>query len=396
MLITLIIGFYAVYKFIIWNPKTIIKSGINNTYKEISKVFNYIESNKLFNFDVINGVLTVDSTDKKLNNISNYTFDLDLERDKDKYGYYVGMYYDNSKLLDYHYNYDNGAYIKLDNIYDKTIKINDNKYYFNKINYNEIKDVLRNVKDKINGKIPNDSLYQDIEDISINNNNYSLNYVELIITKDNVSKIMGSIISDIKANNSLITSMASSLNISRDEVNNILDNILKELIRAKYDKLHLRVYVNGYSASYVGIDNYLEYNINYNNYNIYINRVDNKYNISINKDNNNLIKLVGNKIDNNIIDIDYEYNNSTGNIYLEIDNNKGNLKFSNVNNKNKYSFNYDFNLNNNYKNYDNNVIDVSELSEEDYINMHNYLSKTFKNTVFYDYIINNYEKLLNY
>ena len=193
----------AVYRFVILSPKAIFKSGINKTYdvfdKVLDKVNNYSKPLS------VNGVMTFDSTDSNYNMLDDYKFILDYNMDisSNRYNCYLGINHNNIDEGSFKYLVDsNNLYINFQDIYDKYIKIGNLKDLYDieipYIKVLEVKNISKSIKDVIVKKVNNDYLKMAKEEITIKDNNYEFNYVELSLSKEKLSKLVGAVITDIK------------------------------------------------------------------------------------------------------------------------------------------------------------------------------------------------------
>lgn len=382
---------FGLYKLIIVSNKAIFKSGINNTYNTIEKYLNKIDF--LSNQTNINGVLTIDATDNNINQLNDYKFNLDFNFDNNnnKYQTFLDINYNNESKAKLSYLYDNNnSYITLEKLYNKAIKLNND---FKNIKLKELKNIMKIIKNNINNEIKDEYLTNNKEEISINNNKYELDYIELNLSKEKLSKAIGNIITNIKENHKLVEAITNSLNITNQELDNYLDNILKDIIIYNFNELKIRYYYTGYFAKTIGMkvliddspiiedynyDNHLFININNK---LFIDNDNNQYNIKY-YDYTIIIKT----LKDNLIDLDYQYNNNKGIIHYEYKDNKGNIKFSYINDS-AYSFNYDFTIKENI-NIDSidedNITTKEKIKEDDYLDIYNYIENNFNN----DYLEN--------
>ena len=398
---------FAVYKFIIVNPKAIFKSGINNSFKIINKI-----NKKFNNYDkpvALNGVLTIDSNDENLYGIDKYKFNLDfsIDTNNNKYSSFIDINYNNeSKAKALFQTEDYNFYISLPGIYNKIINID--KLDYNNIKVSKLKGINNSINDTLNNQINNSNIIEDKEEI----NSITYNYVELKLTKDELSKFISSFITDIKDDHKLFNDIIDVFDVDENYLNEYFDDLLKDIITKDFKDIKIRYYTQGIFAKVVGMkiilddkeivkvfdDNRLDCVINYNNYSLKIYDEDNKYYINIIKDNNNYGSFIVNQLKDNLIDIEYEYYNNKGIIHIEINKNHGNFKYSIINDKN-YSINYDFeiikgeevaNINKD------NIIELNKIDEDDYLDIYNYSTNNFDDDIIGNILISLTEQLLNY
>lgn len=402
---------FAVYKFVIVNPKTVFKSGINNSFKVIQNVTK--EFNNIDKPVAINGVLTMDSNDEKLYNIDKYKYNLDfgIDINNNKYNSLIGINYNNESKANILFQTENyNSYLTLPGIYDNIIKLNELNY--NNIKISKLNSITNDINDVINKQINNNNLNESQETLNINDNSITYNYVELSLSKEELSKFISNFITDIKDNHRLFNDILEVLDLNENELNDYFDDIQKNIITQEFSNIKIRYYTKGIFAKIIGMkiifddkelvkafnDNNLNLNINFNNYLIKIYNNDNKYYVSIIKDNNNYLFLIINQLKTNLIDIDYEYYDNKGIIHYELNKDHGNIKYSILNDK-TYSINYDFNVINGKEvtniNKDN-IVELKKLDEDDYLDIYNYFSKNFDDDFVGSLLTTLTEELLNY
>jgi hypothetical protein len=287
-----------------------------------------------------------------------------------------------------------------------------------KIDYNKLGTSLNTIKGIINDNIDRNSLKNGQENIVIDDKTYDLNYVSLNLSKEEYSKLLVKIINNIEDNHKLINDLVDALDTSENTIVDNLNEILKNVLIADFNNLEIKVYVDGYMAKVVGIgvnmddvDVFRSINVNYNKinhvkYNNYdVLMVNN--NVTVKDNDNKILTANINENSSNTLDIDYVYDNENkyyGNIHVDknkIDNNiHGSASFSLVTDKSiNYSFNYDYTLRSDINIDDvngSNVIDISNLSEDDYLNIYKQLKDKTKDTIFDSYINSFVEGLLKY
>ena len=431
MIVLLIIAICLLifYKLVIWNNKGIFSSGINYSYSTINKLINKLNENNILSKSTeLDGVLKINTNDTKYNDLNKYQFNLNTSIDlgSNKFKNNIDIIKDNNSLLDLSYNYQNSNdYLTLNNIYDKTIKlVNSNPWITllmsnaKKIDYNKLGTSLNTIKGIINDNIDRNSLKNGQENIVIDDKTYDLNYVSLNLSKEEYSKLLVKIINNIEDNHKLINDLVDALDTSENTIVDNLNEILKNVLIADFNNLEIKVYVDGYMAKVVGIgvnmddvDVFRSINVNYNKinhvkYNNYdVLMVNN--NVTVKDNDNKILTANINENSSNTLDIDYVYDNENkyyGNIHVDknkVDNNiHGSASFSLVTDKSiNYSFNYDYTLRSDINIDDvneSNVIDMSNLSEDDYLNIYKQLKDKTKDTIFDSYINSFVEGLLKY
>ena len=381
---------FAIYKFVIVNPVSIFKSGINKSYNNIEK---YLDILSRFDKPInINGVLSIDSTDNRLNKLDKYKFNLDfnIDNNSNRYNTILGINYNNEDIASLNYMIlNNESYLKINNIYDNTIKLDNYKY--NNIKVKELKDITRVLKNYLNNQITK-------EHLSISND--GKDYVELSLTKEELTKLISNIITNIKDNHNLCDTLIDSLNINKEELDNYLDNILKDIITNDFNNFKVRYYYEGVFANIIGMkvlidDNTILESLN-NSFvlsdSLKIEYKDNKYYVDCNN-----LNIIINQLKEQLIDLDYKYYNNSGIFHYDMNDNHGNIKFSIVND-NSYSFNYDFNKIDsvNIELDEDNIIDKKKIDEDDYLDIYNYIDNNFNNDFIEDLLKDLVQELLNY
>ena len=410
--IIIVIGLclFMIYKYIIINPKTVFKSGINKTFKIVN---NFNKKLDVLNKPIaINGVATIDSNDQLFYDIDNYKFNLDfnIDSNNNKYSSFIDINYKNdskAKILLQEEDYN--TYLTLPGLYKSIINLNEIEY--KNIKYNYLNDITNAIKDSINKQIDDRYLTTGNEEVLINDIKYNYEYIELSINKEEFSKLIGNSIADIKDDHRLFNSIKESIDMNEDELNNYLDDIQKIIITRSFDSLKLKYYTKGVFKNIIGMrliiddkdtitifnDNRLYTTINYYEYKLDIHENDNKYYINVLNNDNKILYLIINNLKDDLIDIDYEYYDNKGIIHIDKNNNHGNFKLSIVNDK-TYSINYDYeiikgeevaNINKD------NVIELKKLKEDDYLDIYNYYNDNFDNII-KDILTSLTEQLLNY
>jgi hypothetical protein len=400
------------YKFVILNPKAIFASGLNSSYNYVNNILNYLNKNDYLNTPTkIDGVLKMSTTDSNYKDLDNYSFDIGAGIDTENKLCNANIKFDNNnnELMNLnYYNKNNTEYLELQNIYNNIIKLRNSNVIIDnvmnnvkKINYSLLSKTIKSIKGIINENIEANMIKID----------YKNNYVSLSLTKEEYSKLLSNTLTDINTNNNLKQNLANSLSVDNETIDNVLNELLKISLTSNFDTIEFIYDYDGILANIntleIKTDNktiikvssssiYL--NIDYNNYNIVLN---NNENLIIKKDDKNIINFTFNELKLNIIDADYEKEDNTkGNIHFTLkDDGHGNMSLSAIKNDNAYSLNYDFDILTKQIINDvdeTKVIDINDVSEDDYLNIYNKLKNNTKNTLLGDYVTNMVETLLKY
>lgn len=405
LILVILVGVFAVYKLVISDTRFIVSSNITKTYELLANNIIRLSKSEIFNNKYnLTGVLSFNTTDKKYKDLNDNLYAINLNIDKDNNNYDFNLNIDN--MLDTSYLIsNNNTYLKLNNIYDNTIKIDESiinydqniNNLFKKIDLNKLNNSAKQIKIIINKYIDNKYITKEK-----NNDNTTL---IITLTKEEYSTILSKIIDEAKDNDSLINNLSSSFNISKEDTINYLDTIVKDNLNNNINELKIKIYTEGLfyrTTSYeLLIDNKQVFNINLNDYtfkydynNLTINFYkEDKYKATI----NNNIKLTFNELDYNTIDIDYTIDNNYGNIhfskYNKQENKSGNISYSLVTEDNKTSFNFDYRFENYNQLNLNNIIDYKDISEEDYLNIVNNINNQVKIKTISKYLTDTLERI---
>ena len=418
-IILLAIGFFIVYKFVIRDTKSMFSSGINTLYEKAANNIVKISRNDIFNEKIkVSGVLKLNTTNEEYDDFNNHTYDVNFNADKINHNYNLGITINNLEgnfisSVDYYY-LNNNFYLNLGNNFNnKTIKldedifnINSNLFGINKIDFNKLNTSVKSIKNIINSNIDREKL--SLGNQNINGSDYE--YVSLKLSNAEFATLVSKIIDDIKNNSSLVDNLSSSFNVSNEIVTKYLDSILKNNLTNQFNYIEFKCYVSGFMANVAGyeinIDNnkvfyYLddEITLKYKEYDLTAKKINDKYNVTIDKNNDKFITLVFNELNEDTIDIDYKYleNNSYGNIhynkYKKNSDKSGNISFSLVDKNNvKYSIYFDYVIDNIYDIKASNIINVSDLTEDDIDNTNKNINYSLKNTIFKQPMLDIFEK----
>ena len=437
-ILILALGVFIIYKFVIRDQKAIFTSGINTIYEKLANNIIKIGNLELLKDNIeIDGVLSVNTTDKNNNDLNNYLYDINLgiNRAEKKYKLALNLKEEDKILTSFNYYILNdNYYLNAGNNYNKTIQlknnildINTNYLNYANINFNKLNNSAKSIKNIINSNIDRNKLTKGEE--TINNKKYE--YVELNLSNEEYSSMVSNIIDNIKNNNSLVNILAQSFNIDENTMLNYLDEMQKNNLKNNFDNVSFKFYTYGFMANIVGFEikkdneqifyyfNHESKNNNdcsnceiitykvllkYNEYDMYIDKINNTYNCIVKKNNIDFLHLIFNEFNDDTIDADYELyeNNTHGNIHLDFYNKNndksGNFKYSVIDKKNTTSLNFDYKINNNANiNLNNSVIvNIDELEEDEYLTIRNNISKNIKNNTIKNKYKDIFEKVYNY
>ncbi len=404
LILVILISVFAVYKLVISDSRFIVSSNITKTYETIANNIVRLSKSEIFNSNYnLTGVLSLNTTNKKYKDLNDNLYNINLNIDKDNNNYDFNLNIDNYLDASYLIS-NNNTYLKLNNIYDNTIKIDSSiinydqniNNLFKNYDLNKLNNSAKQIKNIINKYINNKYITKEK-----NNNNTTL---IITLTKEEYSTILSKIIDEAKDNNSLINNLSSALNTSKENIINYLDKIVKNNLNNNFNEIKIKINTEGLfykTISYeILIDNKQVFNINLNDYtfkydyNLTINFYkEEKYKANINDN----IKLTFNELDYNIIDIDYIIDNNYGNIhfnkYNKQDNKSGNISYSLVTKDNKTSVNFDYRFENYNQINLNNIIDYKNISEEDYLNIENNINNQIKIKTIKKYLTDTIEKI---
>ena len=439
-LITILIialGVFIIYKFVIRDQKAIFTAGINTIYEKLANNMIKISNIDLFKDNIeIDGVLSINTTDKNYTDLNNYLYEINLgiNRSKNNYKLAANLKENDQLLTSFNYYYMNdNYYLNLGNNYDKTLKLKNNVIDFDpsyipytNINYNRLNECAKSIKNTINSNIKRNKLVKGEE--TINNETYE--YVALNLSKAEYSDIVSNVLDNVKNNNYLVNNLSQAFNTDSDKILSVIDELQLQNLNIDFNNITFKFYTYGFMANIAGFeidvdDNQVLYYFNHDSkndnqcdncirqtykvmlnikeYNIYIDKNGNVYNAIIRKDNQDYLHLVFNEYNENTIDVDYENyeKNIHGNVHLDFynknDNKSGNFKYSTIDKKNTTSLNFDYRVNNNANiNISTSIVNIDDLPEDDYIEIGNNISKNIKNNVIRKNYKDTFERIYNY
>src|SRR5574344_1684070 len=126
LIIVICLGLF--YKFVVWNNKGIISSGINTIYNGTSKAINKLDDLNILNGgNELDGVLTFNTSDTNFKELNDYQYDINgkIDTKSKKLSGSFNILNNSNSIFNVEYNYqNNNQYVNLKNIYDKIIKLN--------------------------------------------------------------------------------------------------------------------------------------------------------------------------------------------------------------------------------------------------------------------------------
>ena len=398
LIITIIVLVFislAIYFFVILNPKMIFMSGLNKGSNYINQTLKFFEDNPYFNTP-----LKIDTTTKGANNLD---IDASLEIDAKKHilNTYFKYNQGNESLSLNQYNGDN-SYIEFKDLYPHILKYSDennliNKVasYINYVDFTELNKGYHYIFNLIKKELFNMNYTKNKEK--------DLCYVSLNLSKEDFNKVLANIIANIKSKDSIINSLSNSFNTSKENIINFLDNLAKDALRYNFNNIEIRFYYNEKLATVYGsiikIDNKEIFKSLDNS--IILNINDNVIKFSDNVIRINKLVLNINEFNKNRIDINYNYEDYKGNIHLNISkldnkNIHGIITFT-ITGKNNTSYEISFNIKNNVNNITlpSEYKDVYNLSEDDYLELHNNVNHKINDKQIRNFINSILEGLIN-
>ena len=311
------------------------------------------ELNKIYN--ILNNVtINYDNEINILNNVANSKLELNYKGEKVA---------DINSLLK-----NSDAYIALENIYDRPIKIADSNFspIWNAIDLNNLRTIINELS-----KIIKNNLKKEY--FTIESENDITSYI-LNINKDNLNSYRNNLMESIKYNNNLLMAIASISNRSTDEVKKLIDSKKQDLepvqddlkITTKINKDNkvtnvIIVYGDTYVIDYLKENTY-EISTLYNGNKVKLGKMEIKkdyFQIECEKDNEKINGTIANE-DNSLI-FDIKISSKDGNYHISnnISDNKGSLivDLSKEDDNIKVTINYEMN----------NIEKVNELDISNYI-----------------------------
>ena len=235
-IIILILALLICGYFYLSSPKRIISGYTNSLYDSFEKDIGV-------NYDSINMNLNVvptvnNANDKNLETIINkieFALSGAIDYKNKTLKYNLALDYDKDSLLDVDMQYKNNLYVKLNNLYDNPIKIEDNDFsdVFKKSDTKDLKVVVKGYIDAFNSSLKNKYI------TTKNKDGYKVITIDL--TNDNYKKISKDISNKLLNNKEFIKSYANM----NDEKESEVKEDLKDIDDGEYDGIKVSLYTKG-------------------------------------------------------------------------------------------------------------------------------------------------------
>ena len=266
-IIILILALLICGYFYLSSPKRIITGYTNSLYDSFEKDTGVNYDSISMNLNVVPTVNNAD--DKNLETIINKTqFALSgaIDYKNKTLKYNLALDYDKDSLLDVDMQYKNDLYVKLNNLYDNSVKIEDNDFsdVFKKSDTKDVKVVVKGYIDAFNSSL------KDKYITTKNKDGYKVITIDL--TSDNYKKISKDISNKLLDNKEFIKSYAS-LN---DEKKSEVKEDLKDIDDGEYDGIKVSLYTKG---------------LTYDTKKISLESEDTKVEVKLSDDNNYKVKI---------------------------------------------------------------------------------------------------------
>ena len=280
-IIILILALLISGYFYLSSPKRIITGYTNSLY-------NSFEKNSGVNYNSISMNLNVVPTingieDKELENIINKAFfslsgAIDYKNKTLKYN--LALDYDKSSLLDVDMQYKNDLYVKLNNLYDNPVKIEDNDFsdVFKKSDTKDLKVVVKGYIDAFNSSLKNKYITTKSKD--------GYRVVTIDLTGDNYKTISKDISNKLLNNKEFIKSYANM----NDEKESEVKEDLKDIDDGEFNGIKVSLYTKG---------------LTYDTKKISLESEDTKVEVKLSDDNNYKVKITNGDLS---IGLDLKYN----------------------------------------------------------------------------------------
>lgn len=217
------------------NPQTIFT-------QTVDELFNYLSDNLNDNvYDITDGNIdlsyNINSEDELYKELSKVNWDIDYVRDNANNMTYalVKTKYDNKDFLKATlYGDGKNTYIKSNSIYDKYIKLTDNKLG-TITSSNDLKVLLDGTNQAIDKVISNEKIIKGKED------NFKLN-----VNKNNSDRVVETFVNTLKSNDEFVSVLAKLKGLKTSEVKQKLDNYIikiKKLVK-KQGSIDITLYIN--------------------------------------------------------------------------------------------------------------------------------------------------------
>lgn len=342
-LIVVVIGvilFFTVGKKAQNNKEVTLIDSLNKEFKEIAKKVTEINNNSLVkelakNENTTSLKIKLNTTNKKLSIINDYTLDLNIGFDKinKKNGINGIITKGNDKLDLLLFENNKHSYLYLNGLYNKYIDLGDinesvdtnidiNKTnIFKSINENDLDYLIDIIINSLNKNIKTTDLTSEVVNENVYNKQLSLTKITYTMTKDNykniVNDIKNALLNDEKALDILAKLSDTNINDIKENINSIETSDIE-------NDITFNTYVNKDGIVKITADNTLNI-INYND----------ELLISVSENNSEVIKL---ECSNNNVKFNINVNEVKANGNIKINENKdnsGKIEFTiNINNNN--------------------------------------------------------------
>lgn len=231
--IAIIVILVAIY-IILNSPRRIILSNINSLYKLLEK--NISSKSVSSSFSIKPSI-----SNTKNNNIKTIInkFDLSLDNTTDynskKLKYNIKVNYDNNSLLNMDINYYKDLYIKLNGLYDKSIKITDKNSLnmFDRSNTIDTTAVIKGYFDAFKSSLKNNYIS------SFNDKDYKVVVIDL--TGDNYKSILKDMKNHLLSDDAFIKGYSNLNDITTKEAKKLIKNSNEK----NYSKIKIYLYTKG-------------------------------------------------------------------------------------------------------------------------------------------------------
>lgn len=235
-IIILILALLICGYFYLSSPKRIISSYTNSLYDSFEKDIGVNYDSISMNLNVVPTVNN--ANDKNLETIINkikFALSGAIDYKNKTLKYNLALDYDKDNLLDVDMQYKNNLYVKLNNLYDNPIKIEDNDFsdVFKKSDTKDLKVVVKGYIDAFNSSLKNKYI------TTKNKDGYKVITIDL--TNDNYKKISKDISNKLLNNKEFIKSYANM----NDEKESEVKEDLKDIDDGEYDGIKVSLYTKG-------------------------------------------------------------------------------------------------------------------------------------------------------
>ena len=402
VILSLIICFFLLYKFIIVSKRTVVNTLFNNVTNNMIRFLDDISkidyTNNSFDSDI---ELSFSTTNDYLKQFTNYKYLLTNQYDANNKilsGTLDVKTLNNQSITNLNYKYiNNNLYLSNPDIFYFPVNIVLNNYISDNIDYQLLKDNLINIKNIIVDNLTYKNVTRKDDKIIVDSDEIEVNNLELYYDNMEFNKVVNNILDDIESDENLVNNLSKLCNITTEELQEYFSN-LRNINR----EIKINIYTKGLFAEVIGfkltIDNVEILSMyNHNSKDIYTGLYDNEsIELIVDKTYNNFILNYADvpiieisNFNSNEKELSFDYNVNTildkwvGSIKIEkITDNKSNINISFINAENR-DINGDLTLNIETKPFTNNLnidindsININDLSIEDYLTIwSNFLEK---------------------